>query len=97
VDRGQHTAVIVLSDVALPPAGEMLDTLYGQLRRCRPRCNGRSRAIDQRTSAQGLVNGRRGGESEHGEGAAGTHRFGEARQPGLQGHVVHIATAVTAS
>jgi integrase len=29
--------------------GEMLDTLYGQLRRCRARCNGRSRAIEHRT------------------------------------------------
>jgi integrase len=32
--------------------GEMLDTLYGQLRRCRARCSGRNRAIDHRTTVK---------------------------------------------
>jgi integrase len=32
--------------------GEMLDTLYGQLRRCRARCNGRNRAIVHRTKTE---------------------------------------------
>jgi integrase len=40
----------VLGNVLLSKLdAEMLDSLYGQLRRCRARCNGRSRAIEHRT------------------------------------------------
>ncbi len=45
----RHVRPVLGNQLLSKVEGEMLDALNGQLRRCRARCNGRSRAIEHRT------------------------------------------------